>query len=86
MGWRVLTIWECEVDALDFNNRIDRFLRHAERQIDHDHSQFASIRNTDAHPPVGRNAGESRATTSGIVPSIAMDSSERSSFSKFPLS
>ena len=27
MGWRVLTIWECEIGALDLDNRIDRFLR-----------------------------------------------------------
>ena len=27
MGWRVLTIWECQVGASDLGGRVDRFLR-----------------------------------------------------------
>ena len=27
MGWRVLTIWECEIGAPDLGDRIGRFLR-----------------------------------------------------------
>ena len=30
MGWRVLTIWECEVGAPNLGDRIDRFLRQLE--------------------------------------------------------
>ena len=31
MGWRVLTIWECEVGAPDLGGRIDRFLQQLDR-------------------------------------------------------
>ena len=27
MGWRVLTIWKCEVGGADLDDRIDQFLR-----------------------------------------------------------
>ena len=27
LGWRVLTVWECEIGALDLGSRIDRLLR-----------------------------------------------------------
>ena len=35
MGWRVLTIWECEVGGADLDDRIDQFLRerHDQRRI-----------------------------------------------------
>ena len=32
MGWRVLTVWECEIGAPDLPNRIDRFLRGGSRE------------------------------------------------------
>lgn len=28
LGWRVLTIWECQIASLDLADRIERFLRH----------------------------------------------------------
>ena len=30
MGWRVLTIWECQIDEPGLTGRIERFLRKAE--------------------------------------------------------
>ena len=32
MGWRVLTIWECEIGALDLGDRINRFLQGGGRE------------------------------------------------------